>query len=481
MTVASLQRCDQGVRRGGRSRRASTSSCGRARSWRCSVRTARGRPPRSRSCSDFAAPIPAGPSCSEAIHAAPNRGRRSALHRRRAVSPRRCGSARSSTSSGLISAGRRMRRTCSTGSGSRPWPGDRRAAYRAESAGASRSRWRSPAGHARSSWTSRPPGLDVESRRAVWREVRAFAASEHTVLLTTHHLEEAEALSSRVVLLARGRIVADGSAAELAAGVHGERSRGRIPCADGGRLVRLVLLHARASNARAASLSRVQRPDAGVPGALLPAVRLAASGRRSRPAARLLRRLRRARGGVLPVRRRDRRRTGVALGAVRADAARCGCGCGLPRERCRPPVRSGVRGARRRRGGLRPPTRDLSARRSLALAAALALRAHSRSRSSGSRSATGSRHAAHCRSRTCSTSCSRSSARSGRRPAQLPPSIASLSPLVPTRQFGNVLWGAAGGHLWRPRDWLLLLALDGGLRRAGRWGYRRDEGRRRYG
>ncbi len=63
-------------------------------------------------------------------------------------------------------------------------------------------------------------GLDVESRRQVWNEVGAFAASEHTVLLTTHYLEEAEALSSRVVLLAGGRIVADGSAAELAAGAH---------------------------------------------------------------------------------------------------------------------------------------------------------------------------------------------------------------------------------------------------------------------
>jgi len=41
-------------------------------------------------------------------------------------------------------------------------------------------------------------------------------------------------------------------------------------------------------------------------------------------------------------------------------------------------------------------------------------------------------------------------------PQHLPPSISSLSPLVPTRQFGNVLWGAAQGHLWRPHDWLLL-------------------------
>jgi ABC-2 type transport system ATP-binding protein len=60
-------------------------------------------------------------------------------------------------------------------------------------------------------------GLDVESRRAVWAEVRSYAAAGRTVLLTTHHLEEAEGLASRVVLLARGAVVAEGSPADLSA------------------------------------------------------------------------------------------------------------------------------------------------------------------------------------------------------------------------------------------------------------------------
>ena len=64
-------------------------------------------------------------------------------------------------------------------------------------------------------------GLDVESRRAVWREVQTFAGAGDTVLLTTHHLEEAEALASRIVLLARGRVVAEGSPAELSEGTRG--------------------------------------------------------------------------------------------------------------------------------------------------------------------------------------------------------------------------------------------------------------------
>jgi ABC-2 type transport system permease protein len=63
-------------------------------------------------------------------------------------------------------------------------------------------------------------------------------------------------------------------------------------------------------------------------------------------------------------------------------------------------------------------------------------------------------------------------------PEHLPASVERLSPFVPTRQFGNVLWGAVQGHLWRPRDWLLLLAWTGIFAALATWGYRRDEGRR---
>lgn len=60
-------------------------------------------------------------------------------------------------------------------------------------------------------------GLDVEARLAAWGQIEQYAAGGGTVLLTTHHLEEVERLASRVVLLARGRVVAAGSVAELAA------------------------------------------------------------------------------------------------------------------------------------------------------------------------------------------------------------------------------------------------------------------------
>ena len=60
-------------------------------------------------------------------------------------------------------------------------------------------------------------GLDGDSRRAVWAAVRAHAAAGNSVLLTTHYLEEAEALAGRVVLLAAGVVAADESVAALKA------------------------------------------------------------------------------------------------------------------------------------------------------------------------------------------------------------------------------------------------------------------------
>jgi ABC-2 type transport system ATP-binding protein len=58
-------------------------------------------------------------------------------------------------------------------------------------------------------------GLDVEARRGLWRGIRAFAARGGSVLLTTHYLEEADALASRIAVIAQGRIVAQGSPAEI--------------------------------------------------------------------------------------------------------------------------------------------------------------------------------------------------------------------------------------------------------------------------
>lgn len=58
-------------------------------------------------------------------------------------------------------------------------------------------------------------GLDPEGRLEVWRVVRGLATGGTTVLLTTQHLEEAEQLADRIAILHRGRIIANGTLAEL--------------------------------------------------------------------------------------------------------------------------------------------------------------------------------------------------------------------------------------------------------------------------
>jgi ABC-2 type transport system ATP-binding protein len=57
--------------------------------------------------------------------------------------------------------------------------------------------------------------LDVEARRAFWATMRIFAGRGKTVVFATHYLAEADAYADRVVLMANGRIVADGSAIEI--------------------------------------------------------------------------------------------------------------------------------------------------------------------------------------------------------------------------------------------------------------------------
>ena len=57
--------------------------------------------------------------------------------------------------------------------------------------------------------------LDVEARHAFWEAMRAYARRGHTVLFSTHYLEEADAHADRVLVLDRGRIVADGTGEEL--------------------------------------------------------------------------------------------------------------------------------------------------------------------------------------------------------------------------------------------------------------------------
>jgi ABC-2 type transport system ATP-binding protein len=68
-------------------------------------------------------------------------------------------------------------------------------------------------------------GLDVESRRMLWDEIRSMVERDKTVLLTTHYLEEADALADRVAVINRGEIIAGGTPAEIKAKTSGKRIR----------------------------------------------------------------------------------------------------------------------------------------------------------------------------------------------------------------------------------------------------------------
>ena len=68
-------------------------------------------------------------------------------------------------------------------------------------------------------------GLDVESRRAFWTVIEEKASQGRSVLLTTHYLEEADALADRIVLINKGRITAEGTPAEIKARAAGRKVR----------------------------------------------------------------------------------------------------------------------------------------------------------------------------------------------------------------------------------------------------------------
>jgi len=71
--------------------------------------------------------------------------------------------------------------------------------------------------------------MDVEMRREFWTSMREFAARGKTVVFATHYLEEADSYADRVVLMARGRIVADGPATEIKATVGLRTIKATLP------------------------------------------------------------------------------------------------------------------------------------------------------------------------------------------------------------------------------------------------------------
>lgn len=68
-------------------------------------------------------------------------------------------------------------------------------------------------------------GLDVESRRMLWDEIRGLVRRGKTVLLTTHYLQEADALADRIAVINQGQIIAEGTPSEIKSLTSGKRIR----------------------------------------------------------------------------------------------------------------------------------------------------------------------------------------------------------------------------------------------------------------
>src|SRR5689334_12708544 len=71
--------------------------------------------------------------------------------------------------------------------------------------------------------------MDVEARHGFWTTMRGFAAQGKTVLFATHYLEEADSYADRIILMARGRVVADGPASESKATVGTRMIQATLP------------------------------------------------------------------------------------------------------------------------------------------------------------------------------------------------------------------------------------------------------------
>ena len=70
-------------------------------------------------------------------------------------------------------------------------------------------------------------GMDIEARRGLWQQIRTLANRGKTVLLTTHYLEEADALAHRIVVINKGKVVSEGTPAEIKSVSAGRKIRCR--------------------------------------------------------------------------------------------------------------------------------------------------------------------------------------------------------------------------------------------------------------
>ena len=82
-------------------------------------------------------------------------------------------------------------------------------------------------------------GMDVAGRHDFWAAIREDADRGRTIVFATHYLEEADAYADRIIFIRRGRVVADGTAAEVKAMARGRAVRATLPGADQATLAAL--------------------------------------------------------------------------------------------------------------------------------------------------------------------------------------------------------------------------------------------------
>jgi ABC-2 type transport system ATP-binding protein len=104
-------------------------------------------------------------------------------------------------------------------------------------------------------------GMDVEARRAFWTAIREDAAAGRTVLFATHYLDEADAYADRIVMVRKGEVVADGTAAEVRAMASGRTVRADLPGADGAVRAALSALPGVSSVELRGDIVRIQGQD----------------------------------------------------------------------------------------------------------------------------------------------------------------------------------------------------------------------------
>ena len=75
-------------------------------------------------------------------------------------------------------------------------------------------------------------GMDVEGRRAFWSAIRRDAEKGRTILFATHYLEEADQYADRIVLVRKGKVVADGTGARIKSLATGRTVRATVPQAE---------------------------------------------------------------------------------------------------------------------------------------------------------------------------------------------------------------------------------------------------------